>query len=372
MACDNGNNQVPEDVTKEILSRLTVKSLLRFKCVCRHWYFLMKNSSFITKHHNTTTNSRLIIQHHHYNNLNRAIPILSELIFSSMPPVCYNFDELEMPNNPEYVIGPLNGIFCLYGRDEDRIFLWNPAIRELKPVLVLPPKLPPRVDRVYHFFGFGLDIISNNLKVVWLRQFYNEEIQNIYNDTSVALYNLSTDSWKLFEIHLDAISSIIESLSNTYMNGVYYWMTTENFYNFKILSFDMHNENFQELPGPPDITESQFGFLATYNGSIVMILYYPQEVEKYFEIWAMEEKGFWIKQLTVGPVLDNLCPVGIRDNGDLFGTINTSRLVLYNNHATEINNLGHYNSSKVFIYKESLVSVKGRKECKERNTMVQA
>ncbi|XP_058217046.1 F-box protein At3g08750-like [Rhododendron vialii] len=41
---------LPFEITTEILSRLPVKSLLRFKSVCKTWYDLIKNPDFISKH----------------------------------------------------------------------------------------------------------------------------------------------------------------------------------------------------------------------------------------------------------------------------------------------------------------------------------
>ncbi|KAI3921326.1 hypothetical protein MKW92_026628, partial [Papaver armeniacum] len=44
-------NQVRDIVTREVLSRLPVKSLMRFKCVCKHWLFLIQEDpSFIALH----------------------------------------------------------------------------------------------------------------------------------------------------------------------------------------------------------------------------------------------------------------------------------------------------------------------------------
>lgn len=51
-----------EDVIIEVLSRLPVKCLLRFRCVCKHWCAIFKNPSFISKHiKNTDDNGRLIV-----------------------------------------------------------------------------------------------------------------------------------------------------------------------------------------------------------------------------------------------------------------------------------------------------------------------
>lgn len=41
---------MPEEVVIEILLRLPVKSLMRFRCICKFWCSLTEDLSFITKH----------------------------------------------------------------------------------------------------------------------------------------------------------------------------------------------------------------------------------------------------------------------------------------------------------------------------------
>jgi hypothetical protein len=54
---------LPADMIVDILLRLPVKSLLRFKCVCKDLYFLVKSKDFIDHHfhHKTNRESILII-----------------------------------------------------------------------------------------------------------------------------------------------------------------------------------------------------------------------------------------------------------------------------------------------------------------------
>lgn len=42
--------QAPDDVEVEILLRLPVKSILRFKSVCKRWYSLTGKPSFISRY----------------------------------------------------------------------------------------------------------------------------------------------------------------------------------------------------------------------------------------------------------------------------------------------------------------------------------
>ena len=43
-------DDLPDEVVLDILARLPVKSLLRFRCVCKPWYSSIANPNFITTH----------------------------------------------------------------------------------------------------------------------------------------------------------------------------------------------------------------------------------------------------------------------------------------------------------------------------------
>ncbi|KAG5612107.1 hypothetical protein H5410_023388 [Solanum commersonii] len=57
-----GSLSFPEDLVVNILLRLPVESLLCFKCVCKHWFPLIKSPSFIREqfHHNNNR-ARLLV-----------------------------------------------------------------------------------------------------------------------------------------------------------------------------------------------------------------------------------------------------------------------------------------------------------------------
>lgn len=77
---ENGTSSIayqnlPEDVIIEILLRLPVNSLLKFKSVCRNWYSLIKSPNFIRKHMNHRPTNLLVV--HHYNP-----PIADKYVYS--------------------------------------------------------------------------------------------------------------------------------------------------------------------------------------------------------------------------------------------------------------------------------------------------
>ena len=52
-----GKNHLPHDVVLNILARLPVKSLLRFRCVCKLWYSSITSSNFISTHLSMVNNN---------------------------------------------------------------------------------------------------------------------------------------------------------------------------------------------------------------------------------------------------------------------------------------------------------------------------
>ncbi|KAK7261651.1 hypothetical protein RIF29_27967 [Crotalaria pallida] len=118
---------LPNDVVHEILLRLPIKSLMRFKCVDRSWNVLLKTPSFVTMHTLMQREERLMIFNHQVRNprchqtMKRCIDI--KLVSSNES---HQVQHLKCPssfqNNPSslelsgfHPLGLHKGVFCLYG-----------------------------------------------------------------------------------------------------------------------------------------------------------------------------------------------------------------------------------------------------------------
>ncbi|XP_059670652.1 F-box/kelch-repeat protein At3g23880-like [Cornus florida] len=366
MVSEYGDHHLSVELIIEILLRLPVKSLLRYRCVCKKWYCLVQNSHFHEKHHHHNHHSaRLLVLHYNYTTDKYSFALFPDETLASEPFIYHDVNDLQMPGNPS-VFGPFNGILGLWVRD--RLALWNPATREFKPLPVPNPNLPPDFSAYCYFFGFGLDPVTNYYKVVWIRYFWDDKDDNPYDPIVVVVYNLCTGSWRLFELDSSQCDFIQDSLCNTYTKGVYYWMTIRNGKIYKILTFDMSNEIFRNIKAPPDIPESLCSHLSMYIDSIALLLYEVNAIEKYFDIWIKKDEDCWTKQFTIGPFLDVARPLGFWKNNEFFVELKTSKLALYNPDTQEIKDLGPRGKDYcliVLIYKESLVTAKGGNEGQE-------
>ncbi|KAL6529821.1 hypothetical protein OROGR_015444 [Orobanche gracilis] len=131
----------------------------------------------------------------------------------------------------------------------------------------------------------------------------------------------------------------------------------------------MNNETFQTTPLPHDIDVFEGQHRTTraimpLKESLALVVYRPQELNKIFDVWVMNELGgnanSWIKVTSVGPLVKVERPLGFWSNDDIIFEDNSGELVVYNCINDEIKNLGVYGKRsrlEVLVYRESLFLV---------------
>ncbi|KAI9126994.1 hypothetical protein K1719_001553 [Acacia pycnantha] len=113
---------LPHEIISSILKRLPVKSLLRFRCVCKDWNDLFKTSLFIKEHLHHSSHHRgpsLLLQCGH-----STFSMLDSDKKTLLPPSAPSV------NQPVYIIGSSYGLVCLQHRFQLRIvkiFDYKPA-----------------------------------------------------------------------------------------------------------------------------------------------------------------------------------------------------------------------------------------------------
>ncbi|KAF1887362.1 hypothetical protein Lal_00040964 [Lupinus albus] len=207
--------EIEDDLVVEILVRLPVKSLLRFKCVDKRWNDLFRKPTFAHR------NMKM-----HEKKKKQCMVICEE----REPPrimISENYEVLESEwKNPfpddHNVIWPMalrdtyNGVFLI---KSEKLYLWNPATREIK-LIPIPPSLdppPPSLILSYVACGLGGDPDTTDFKVFYAvtvgEQVPNPMFQDptdddydrftiTYHPTSFGLYSLSTDTWTLMDFEL--------------------------------------------------------------------------------------------------------------------------------------------------------------------------
>ncbi|XP_059309917.1 F-box/kelch-repeat protein At3g23880-like [Lycium ferocissimum] len=159
---------LPSEFITEILLKLPMKSLVRFRCISQSWLALISSPEFVKTllsifaNNKEYTHHKLILSSFRRGNINDCSLkdcSLSSLLYDS---IAHSFD-LDYPmkhlRQSIKVVGSVNGLICLAIEDEDFI-LWNPSIRKFK-------KLPDsRAAGCYFIYGFGYDELQNDYKLV--------------------------------------------------------------------------------------------------------------------------------------------------------------------------------------------------------------
>lgn len=359
------NGDLPADIIREILLRLPVKTLLQFKCVCKHWCSLIGSQSFANEHFGHGSNQeRLLIRHFIPNEERYAFALYDDEVCCAA--CAYEEpDHLQMPDTIAALMGPLNGVFCVVNI-AGSIALLNPAMKQFKPIPSLNPNAQPHLSSYDNLRGFGLDVVSGDYKLVSLQYYWNEETDAPHYPCIVSVYSSGTNSWRHFE-DVDLVNSshcAYRSLCNTYLNGFYYWLMEFNNADVSILAFDMASEKFLEIR-LPDCIKSKEGDLTVYGDSIALLSCDLDKIDKCVDIWVMEREGCWIKSLTVGPFVDIRWPLGFWKKNELLLETGTALLTLYNVSTKKLRTVEARRKENgffiywVFSYKESLVSLKG-------------
>ncbi|PHU02033.1 hypothetical protein BC332_27284 [Capsicum chinense] len=285
--CDNVGAFL-EDLAKEILLNFPVKSLLRFKCVCKKWCALIEGPKFTIEHLNCSKKKpqQFLIYDCGAADDAPAVTVISD----------YGIPSPSQGDNSQRfgvilkLLGCVDGLFFMEREIDKGILcsLWNPATREMRHLPGASMEFQP-FDVYPRHFGFGLDPLTKDYKVVY----------HYHRDEYAAVYSCSRDSWKIFKHDLNIYGYFERNLlyNNTYLNGWYYWLLKE-YATWKILSFDFGKEVFVEIEGPPDhyCIPSHRTFLILFDDS-VSIMHFLEGI-RVIDIWVMIHPGVWNKLVT--------------------------------------------------------------------------
>ncbi|KAI5682956.1 hypothetical protein M9H77_04184 [Catharanthus roseus] len=372
---------LPEDIIFHILSRLPTKSLIRFKCVCKSWYALLQDHTFILSHTINIFTKRNINANDNDDNDDTHLLIMcrgnstdKRAILMSTNSSLETFIKLENSwsfSDNYYgqmrLIGPCHGIVCLYGYP-DKIALCNPSINnEFKnlPVSVIPRPVDAKVRG--GDVGLGYDPNTDDYKVIQILFCISSHHGLVYQ---VEIYSLSTNSWRKYDANVPANVMYTNIWSMVYKSKNFCWWAKNDDCEM-ILSFDMEKEIFQETPLPYDIEE--FGgekrttrAIIPWNEKISLVVYHVKEMDKVFDIWIMRELGSggvgadWTKLSRIGPIVGVERPLGFWKNGEFILENRYRELVLYDPSRNEIKNLGLYGKRdrlEMLVYYPSIVSI---------------
>ncbi|KAF3615417.1 putative carotenoid 9,10(9',10')-cleavage dioxygenase 1-like [Capsicum annuum] len=297
-----------EEILMDILSRLSVKSLLRFKCVSKFWKTLISQPYFKKKHLNHAKN-QLSSQQFLFARWDTDCHFLS----STLPLVelVKDIRIFDCSSNSNGAVGrkvccSCDGLFLIgiwsepHVKQPSILVIWNPSTKES---IALPhSEFPLDVDdddsTYYHgndsvgsAYGLAYDSINDDYKIFRIDMYASYEI-----------FSLKTGSWRI----IDETSA---GRTNSFMLSGGEYLAFVHGGKFCLVSFNISNEMFREMP-LPEIVCSQIHFKIVIDVDVgvsvlrgTLAVYYKNE--KAFDLWLMKNYGIkdsWMKLFTIPSV----------------------------------------------------------------------
>ncbi|KAL8031850.1 hypothetical protein ABFX02_13G055400 [Erythranthe guttata] len=362
---------LPEDIVTEILSRLPVQSLLRFKSVCKPWRFLISSKHFI-KTHLQISDKNETFTHHRF--------ILTSLSFSKCPGnlrVCSLRSLLTEPATRSSpldffpasgstnlrIVGSCNGLTCVL-IDSYRFFLLNPTTREYRQ---LPDFERPNEFGFMTGLGFGFVESSGDYKV-------NAVFRRVlFPSTSdvARVYSLKADSWRGNNVPFKDGWNCCRL--GKFVSGKLHWRSYKSEHlesEWEIVCLDLESERFGTLEKLPRCFEGYFcPILLVVKGCLCALFGYPKAIR--FDIWIWSEYGVedsWANFFTIPnpchalthsiPWRGYLTPPFVLSNGEVLYSCG-SGFFIYNPKDDRLSQCHTIDDDRydAIVYTESLVSL---------------
>ncbi|OMO96323.1 hypothetical protein COLO4_15337 [Corchorus olitorius] len=303
---------VHHDVIEDILAKLPVKTLIRFKSVSKQWCFSINNPNF-TRQHLSNQRKKDAGFLFAYRGSNDTTGFSKEIVLCSTAEN-YKISRLIrfsniLPQDRYNMSHSCDGIICFYG--QFNIHLINYSTLEIR---TLPPgTLSNTPHYCYHTFpdpyfpggyihvgewrsprhqlGIGRDEVTKQYKIV---KVFDPVVDYYWHaNSNCEIFTLDRNpnaSWKNIGIVPYKISF---TANPVHVNGAIYWFTDEIYHGNKsevIVMFDLHRENFQAIPHPSccsDPTKPRNTMqLATLRGSLCLFERLIDQSE--LNVWIMK------------------------------------------------------------------------------------
>lgn len=287
------HQDVPVELTREILSRLPVKPLVRFLCVSKSWCALIKSSGF----------TKMQLKHSIETNRDRT-----NIMIANNDPHNTHWFFVRFPNDEEdhktikihnptllgshtkgmNLVDYCDGLVCVHDDERKEIAIWNPLIRRCKRLPNKPIEKPFRsAEYDKPKFGFGYDPHNDDYKVMRLVEFF--EGNKPVLDFEVNIYSLKSHSWKKIEGKWPETFRV--DFNSKCSNGAFHWLTYPNYgLNLpqSLIAFDLGTEKFRVFTIPVQTSSHYWVRLEVLGGHLCFV-----ETDMNFRsnVWTMKEYG---------------------------------------------------------------------------------
>ncbi|KAG5554201.1 hypothetical protein RHGRI_011904 [Rhododendron griersonianum] len=294
---------LPQELIIEILLQLPVKSLVRFRSVCKSWCTIIYEPQFVKKHLSLVTkddninNWRVIIRYQYHDLKSCSLRSFFHEPYGRAVDLYYPFKTLRRGVG---IVGSCDGLVCIYYYEKsvDNFYIWNPSTRE--------SHILPSFGEGANFgfsYGFGYDSFNDDYKVI--------RVAFAKGPLEVKVYSLKTDSWRRIGGFPSNLIMFRPMESSKLVNGSIHWSATNlNNNSWVIIALDLGEETYREIP-KPDFgkfgKECSLLSVRALRGCLCALCEYAFS----FDVWVMNEYGrkeSWTKLISM-PYLPEPQPI---------------------------------------------------------------
>ncbi|KAF4372638.1 hypothetical protein F8388_027311 [Cannabis sativa] len=259
---------LPSEIIADILIRLPVKDLLRYRCVSKPWCSLIDSPDFIKRHLNhskeTYSNAGLVLNWSDIywvdlDNLNSVVELNHPIDFEG----------------GTEVLGSCNGLLVLFNSYDD-VALWNPFTKRYRNLPNTELEFAGKDFCIcqYIIYGFGYDPIHDDYKLIRLVQYIGDEDDSFDSENAYGVLVDNALHWVVSRKPESDVSNLIGA-------------------------FDIVSEEYYVVP-QPDFVDCDFHMTLNVLGScLCLIANYTSDQSSYFwetkadriDIWVMKEYG---------------------------------------------------------------------------------
>ncbi|XP_057453037.1 F-box/kelch-repeat protein At3g23880-like [Lotus japonicus] len=321
------NLSLPTELIIEILLRLPVRSLLRFRRVCTSWSSLISDPQFAESHFdlNAAPTDRLLLR---FINENRARVQSFDLASSlrdrsAVKTLNFPSPSMSCDHNPIHFLGSCRGFMLLaYERTSDFI-VWNPTTGFDKQIQHFESDF---MSASLH--GFGYDKSTDDYFVVLIRLLIRA------NQAEIQAFSLKSESWHVTKsVNSQYVDHGDDFSSGVFLNDSLHWLvapTARDTNAYVVAAFDLVEKSLSEIEIPLSPNLAAFVTGKVYHlrvlGECLSVCSSGGHTYGRADIWVMKKykvQASWTKTFVISSChipCRHFYPVCFVEGGGVVGT----------------------------------------------------
>ncbi|KAK9291571.1 hypothetical protein L1049_019519 [Liquidambar formosana] len=310
-----------DDLLTEILRRLPVKSLLKFKSVSKNWLSLFSNPHF-SRHQNSNSIAGLFLQRH---------TLLGGLVSPKIEFVPLDDDKPDITpfTSLPFVKGRAgfrilqssNGLLCCctcgVNPNDCRYYIYNPTTRQYTRIWDLGRANSSIVLSVNLAFDPSKSPHYKVVSVLGFDKWIDYGMMDF--DSHIRIYSSETRLWRVSGSVFSASKSIHFD-KGVFWNGAIHWVGDQG----TSLCFDVDQERLRELPMPPlpdGLFEREVRYFGESQDHLHLVETYGPRTAQ-FNVYEMERdySGWFVKYCVDLDTLTTAFPEMMARNGNYFNS----------------------------------------------------